>query len=754
MRSVCRLILLALLAAVASCGGGGGTPPTVATTPAGKPDVQGPVISSITGARDGSSLIGTVLLRASAADDTAVTELTLDLDGARLATSNSAALEYRLDTQAYAVGAHKLMFRAIDGSGKKGEFELRVTFLLGGDPALPPEAEPDPGPSPPPSPIELPANPNDHLPAVELPGAPPDPTDTVPPRAILLTSVESNDVVWDTIDFGVQGIDDKGIWKIEIWWGGRIIAYKVGDRYLQTQLDTEVVPDGRSYVGVRLVDFGGNHAVCDVPLQVQNSIDHEEPDFTLWHYSREDEITGNFLLAAEATDDHAIANMKLHIDGEVVAESPSGSLEYLWPTAAGSDGLYQVAVTATDTAGKQSQTWAYYEVVNAPQRFTVSGTIYAPNGVDPLPDLRVRIPKAVRRAKWLDLGLRYFRDSGYFDPEDSTGLRTDEQGRFEIRNVAPGLRTLLIHHGYYDDEENFVVGEFNLSGNLALPKANTTLSPAAAGLPSIAVVTGDDEGLESFFAKCGYGQTDGQGKLILGTEKFLLVDGNNSLPDGAYMNFPQFMSVALQQTSLLCIGAGNHYEHDLFDNPSFLPALRIWAGMGHSGPDGPRRLLYCGGSAYDFIEQAAPSWLDFRGSDAEEWDEDMPELWNAAESSEARPQNQAWMHFASNSDTPVPLTIRWLQGRGFASLQNDTFFPSPLPAGCVALRNDSTYYGLLDTDEHFGESDEGHYGLWAWGGIWDCEVLFNGLTVPKQPSPQWTLQERLLQLRLNPYREF
>jgi len=58
----------------------------------------------------------------------------------------------------------------------------------------------------------------------------------------------------------------------------------------------------------------------------------------------------------------------------------------------------------------------------------------------------------------------------------------------------------------------------------------------------MAVVTGDYDRMEDILAKLGFGSLNSWGQLELGTETFDLYDGNYSLPNASYRDFPDIFN--------------------------------------------------------------------------------------------------------------------------------------------------------------------------------------------------------------------
>jgi len=65
-------------------------------------------------------------------------------------------------------------------------------------------------------------------------------------------------------------------------------------------------------------------------------------------------VAGMVTVAATATDNVAVANMSLSIDGSVVASASGGSISYRWNTKKLRSGAHSISAKATDTSGNSA----------------------------------------------------------------------------------------------------------------------------------------------------------------------------------------------------------------------------------------------------------------------------------------------------------------------------------------------------------------------------------------------------------------
>jgi hypothetical protein len=116
-------LLLVTIALLVSCGGGGG---------GGAADTVDPVITALTGLPAAGNVSGTAALAVQASDDTAVTQITLSVDGTQVAQSAAATLNFSLDTTTLTNGAHTLVATARDAAGNTATQTVTFTVANGG----------------------------------------------------------------------------------------------------------------------------------------------------------------------------------------------------------------------------------------------------------------------------------------------------------------------------------------------------------------------------------------------------------------------------------------------------------------------------------------------------------------------------------------------------------------------------------------------------------------------------------------------
>jgi hypothetical protein len=239
----------------------------------------------------------------------------------------------------------------------------------------------------------------------------------------------------------------------------------------------------------------------------------------------------------------------------------------------------------------------------------LKGIVYAPNGTDPIGNAVVYVPENPSKPEASKSSLQ--APSNCDNPGVSFKAKscTAADGSFTLDNLPSGNTNIVIAKGFFKKSITVNITE---SGIAELTREQSTLPNAGgsgAEIPRIAVVTGSFDKMENVLAKIGLGEADETGALKNGTEKFTLLDGDDSLPDGTYQNFRTILQslVELKKYDLIVINCGTETE-DLLAEPAVMSNLKQYL------QDGGR--IYATDLSYDYVEQVFPEFVDFFGDDA------------------------------------------------------------------------------------------------------------------------------------------
>ncbi|HEY3490077.1 MAG TPA: carboxypeptidase-like regulatory domain-containing protein [Candidatus Deferrimicrobiaceae bacterium] len=246
---------------------------------------------------------------------------------------------------------------------------------------------------------------------------------------------------------------------------------------------------------------------------------------------------------------------------------------------------------------------------------SVSGIVYAPNGIDPMPGAQVRVVPAGASGAPAPFAIL---NTAPVSAETTTG----PDGSFSITGLKPGSYSLVVTQGQFGKSSILTVGENTLT---EIPPGQTTLPGTSAGetdvAPRVAVVTGEWDEMANVLAKFGMGQVDAQGTLLLGTEKFDLYLGNSSRPvwneewqDFSWDPYPEgyptdnvlYANLAsLRRYDVIVINCGANQEWlSAPGEPGVKSNLREYVRLGGR--------LYVTDRGNNFVEQAFPEFIRFQ----------------------------------------------------------------------------------------------------------------------------------------------
>jgi hypothetical protein len=169
----------------------------------------------------------------------------------------------------------------------------------------------------------------------------------------------------------------------------------------------------------------------------------------------------------------------------------------------------------------------------AGQEATISGTVYAPNGVDPVPGATVFVPSSVPELFPPEVKCEVCGSLGTAENFWTTTSAAD--GTFTLENVCPGDNVpLVLQNGRFRRFLRIKIPEKGIvrlnATQSRLPRKTGELDPIDA-VPRIAVVTGDYDKMECVLRKMGLDELDlfEGGKELLSPKaipKFIDLVGN------------------------------------------------------------------------------------------------------------------------------------------------------------------------------------------------------------------------------------
>lgn len=153
-----------------------------------------------------------------------------------------------------------------------------------------------------------------------------------------------------TVD--VSATDNVGVNRVELYAGGALVASDIAAPY-SFSWDTTSRADGGTTLVARAYDSAGNVASSTVNVNVANtagSADITPPSVSIANPKSGAVVNGNVNVSVSASDNVAVSNVSLYVDGALAATGNS-SVSYNWNTRKSGKGSHTITATARDAAG-------------------------------------------------------------------------------------------------------------------------------------------------------------------------------------------------------------------------------------------------------------------------------------------------------------------------------------------------------------------------------------------------------------------
>ncbi len=432
------------------------------------------------------------------------------------------------------------------------------------------------------------------------------PLDNQPP-VIVIAGITNGATVAGLINIAATASDHFGLDEFILRIDGAQVASDA-DGSITYAWNTDLISNGAHTLEFQARDISHNTETETLNVTVAHGGgggDATDPVIVVTGIANGATVSGTVAIHATATDNIGVSAFTLKRDDVVVAMGVGGVIDYAWNTTAATNAAHVLLFEASDAAGNSAATTLNVTVNNGAATSSISGTVFAQNGVDPIAGALIYVPQDGNAT-----GSETETDDGTApdDPHFAYAYSA-ANGTFTLNNVPLGAQLLIIIKGAFHKLVNLNV----LAGANVLGAADTTLPTAGGGggsAPDIAVVTGDYDHIQNVLAKMGLGNVDANGVLVPGSEHFTLIDGNGSLTDStSNPNFNDFFGTAanLNTFDVIFLNCGNNEEEWFFTNPAAVSALKNWVEAGGR--------LYCSDWSYDFVEQLWPERIDFFGTD-------------------------------------------------------------------------------------------------------------------------------------------
>ncbi|MEO1574754.1 MAG: Ig-like domain-containing protein, partial [Pseudomonadota bacterium] len=265
------------------------------------PDEQAPTVTLQVPA---SPLSGTVTAQVDASDNVGVIEVRVYRDATVIATLTVAPYAVDIDTTLLADGDYALRAEADDAAGNTGlSSAVTVTVDNAG------------------------------------------PGDVTPPT---VTLSDPGDPLIGTVTLMATASDDVGVVDVSFLVDGAVVATDVAAPY-EFSLDTTTLSDGPITLLARARDGAGNVGESSPRVVTVDNADRTRPELSLSVPAGP--VTGNVDITVTASDDVAVAQVSVTVDGLLIGTATAPPYVLTWDSSGALDGQHVVTATAQDTAG-------------------------------------------------------------------------------------------------------------------------------------------------------------------------------------------------------------------------------------------------------------------------------------------------------------------------------------------------------------------------------------------------------------------
>jgi hypothetical protein len=379
---------------------------------------------------------------------------------------------------------------------------------------------------------------------------------------------------------------------------------------------------------------------------------------------------------------------------------------------------------------------------------SVTGTVFAPNGTDPIAGATVYVPSSTANLSAPTTALKGVGKAVTATCGGSTVTCSDPtatalcstctcpDGTFSLdvsSCSASDSTTLKIESGSTTIDVTFSSDCTTTDTTCAITTAASTLPSSGTGALTMAVVTGEYDEIQDVLAKLGYGDLDTDNRLKIGTEKFTIYRGGDTdldveLAATSETTYPLasslFGDVTLMNTfDIIFINCGadetvtttastintpltatttKHHTHAeyhaarkaaVFKGAGTAIDATVIANIKSYVEAGGK--LYVTDWAYDFIEQAFPGVMDFQGSG--DGDATTVETNSAAQVGDSTDANSSSL--VSNALVKDTTMSTWLSSRKINTLDSAT---TPSLSSCTTTSSadeSNTTTSALNSDD-------------------------------------------------------
>lgn len=178
------------------------------------------------------------------------------------------------------------------------------------------------------------------------------PVDATPPTVAFSTLSNGQNVV-GTVNVGVNGSDNVGVTRLELWIDGLLHAQS-GSASAVFAWDSTGVQDGSHFLEARAFDAMNLSSTTTIQVNVSNSgsVDWIAPVTAITSPANGSKVSSKSQkIQVAASDNVRVTRVELYIDGKLAGSSTSAPVTFTWNTGRVSPGAHTLRSYAYDAAG-------------------------------------------------------------------------------------------------------------------------------------------------------------------------------------------------------------------------------------------------------------------------------------------------------------------------------------------------------------------------------------------------------------------
>jgi len=271
-------------------------------------DTTAPTVT-LTYPAEGATVSGTITMTATASDNVGVAYVEFRVDGVVKCTDTSSPYSCSWDTTTSTNGSHAAAARAYDAAGNTSVDQNNVTVTS---------------------------------------------SDTTAPT-VTLTAPAQGATVSGTVTMTATASDAVGVTRVEFKVDGVLKCSDTTSPY-SCSWNTTTSSNGAHSASATAFDAAGNNATDSNSVTVNNIGDSVSPVPSFVSPANGATVSGQVTVTVSATDNVAVTQTELYLDGVLKSSSTNGSLTYRWNTRKESNGAHSLTAKAYDAAGNVGTT--------------------------------------------------------------------------------------------------------------------------------------------------------------------------------------------------------------------------------------------------------------------------------------------------------------------------------------------------------------------------------------------------------------